>query len=492
MCEAHCEFPSTRCERVLPPPPRAPLMHYWTGKNAIFCSGRAMCGPCGETALGWSIFFIVAPTVVFCVLVLPNLLRYCTAAVAVGEALLFLAAVVSLFRAGFTEPGMLPRARPLPEGVAVPPAEVDVSTTTGKYCGKMRICRTCLVYRSSRCSHCSLCDACVLDFDHHCPWIGNCVGRRNYRMFVSFLIAANVKCLYILAFSIANLVLISTKDSIGISEAIAATPASLVLVIFCLFVLCTVGGLCSYHVGVMMDDTTTRMNIKHMNREVGESAPEPGCGNLWRRLCTSPPRSFLPSHPENWVDSSPESAVDSFDAVYGACDIDSIRRRVDEEGSHVVLTISQMHVLFSASNNSRQTAPVQTVGTGQAAPSAMIAPPAASESAAQSSATPTSIVSAAVTSSRIFHVPNTHIPGIPSTAPPTPVCEEVDAITRSREPQLATTLLRRQPACNPYLTSFQIRRYLVPGCIGSAIWQRQHSCTFLRLGRRVQRGARCR
>ena len=100
----------------------------------------------------------------------------------------------------------------------------------------------------------------------------------------AFLIAANVKCVYILAFSITNLVLVSMKDTIGISEAIAATPASLVLIIFCLFILCTVGGLCSYHVGVMMEDTTTRMNLKHIARDAGESTPEPGCGNLWRRL----------------------------------------------------------------------------------------------------------------------------------------------------------------------------------------------------------------
>jgi hypothetical protein len=258
-------------------------------------------------------------------------------------------------------------------------------------------------------------------------------------MFVSFLIAANVKCLYILAFSITNLVLVSTKESIGISEAIAATPASLVLIIFCLFVLCTVGGLCSYHVGIMMDDTTTRMNLKHMNRDAADSAPEPGCGNLWRRLCNSPPRSFLPSHPDNWVDSNPEAAVASFDAVYGACDIDSIRRRVDEEGSYVVLTITQMHVLFSASNSSRQPAPLQAAVHSQATPSATISPPPSSESATQSA----SSSSAAAASGRVLHTPNSRVPGVPSTAPPAPACEEVDAVTRSRAPQLLAALLRR-------------------------------------------------
>ena len=51
-----------------------------------------------------------------------------------------------------------------------------------------RPCKTCNIMRPSKTSHCVICDNCIMELDHHCFYISNCVGARNRKYFILFLI----------------------------------------------------------------------------------------------------------------------------------------------------------------------------------------------------------------------------------------------------------------------------------------------------------------
>lgn len=49
------------------------------------------------------------------------------------------------------------------------------------------ICTKCEMYRPPRAHHCRICKHCIRRMDHHCPWINNCVGEKNQKYFIQFL-----------------------------------------------------------------------------------------------------------------------------------------------------------------------------------------------------------------------------------------------------------------------------------------------------------------
>ncbi|TYH93260.1 hypothetical protein ES332_A13G241900v1 [Gossypium tomentosum] len=51
-----------------------------------------------------------------------------------------------------------------------------------------QLCTTCKIIKPLRAKHCSTCDRCVEQFDHHCPWVSNCVGKKNKWDFFLFIV----------------------------------------------------------------------------------------------------------------------------------------------------------------------------------------------------------------------------------------------------------------------------------------------------------------
>ena len=49
---------------------------------------------------------------------------------------------------------------------------------------KAILCGLCLRYKAERSHHCKQCNKCVYKMDHHCPWLANCIGFKNYKFFL--------------------------------------------------------------------------------------------------------------------------------------------------------------------------------------------------------------------------------------------------------------------------------------------------------------------
>jgi palmitoyltransferase len=65
-----------------------------------------------------------------------------------------------------------------------------------------RYCQRCAMDRPVRTKHCYACDHCVQRFDHHCIWLGACVGLGNHRLFLGLLACGSATCAVELALAL--------------------------------------------------------------------------------------------------------------------------------------------------------------------------------------------------------------------------------------------------------------------------------------------------
>ncbi|XP_076007170.1 palmitoyltransferase ZDHHC12-A [Genypterus blacodes] len=70
---------------------------------------------------------------------------------------------------------------------------------------RLRRCGYCLLQQPMRAKHCHTCKQCVRRYDHHCPWIENCVGERNHRWFIVYLLVQLLALLWALLIALSGI-----------------------------------------------------------------------------------------------------------------------------------------------------------------------------------------------------------------------------------------------------------------------------------------------
>ncbi|XP_077464725.1 palmitoyltransferase ZDHHC9 [Stigmatopora argus] len=243
------------------------------GKNTFCCDGRVMMAR-QKGVFYLTLFLIIGTCALFFAFECPYLAVHLSATIPVFAAVLFIFVIAMLLRTSFSDPGVLPRALPeearfiemeieaangnVPSGQRPPPRIRNVEINNQIV--KLKYCYTCKIFRPPRASHCSICDNCVDRFDHHCPWVGNCVGKRNYRYFYMFTLSLSLLTIYIFTFDIVHVVMRSVDD--GFLSTLKETPGTVLEVLVCFFTLWSVVGLTGFHTYLISLNQTTNEDIK--------------------------------------------------------------------------------------------------------------------------------------------------------------------------------------------------------------------------------------
>ena len=138
-----------------------------------------------------------------------------------------------------------------------------------------KVCRVCKTHVKLKSKHCGDCDRCVENFDHHCKWLNNCVGEKNYVHFFILIIALELMVIDQLAIGIYILVGFFRKDSIinSISRIYdinspAYAAVILTLCVLSLTVLIALAHLIALHVWLRLKKMTTYDYILYLREKV--------------------------------------------------------------------------------------------------------------------------------------------------------------------------------------------------------------------------------
>ncbi|KAM9776200.1 palmitoyltransferase ZDHHC18-B-like [Syngnathus typhle] len=241
------------------------------GKNRFFCDGRLItAGQSGMLPL--TLGLILVTSGLFFIFDCPFLVKHLTGCIPAIGGVLFVFVLVTLLQTTFSDPGILPRATTA-EAIDIEKQIDDTGSPSyrppprtkeiliNQQVVKLKYCFTCKMFRPPRTSHCSLCDNCVERFDHHCPWVGNCVGKRNYRFFYAFIVSLSFLTAFIFG-CVATHLTMRAQDGQSLLYALQESPGSAVELVICFFSAWCILGLSGFHTYLVAVNLTTNEDVK--------------------------------------------------------------------------------------------------------------------------------------------------------------------------------------------------------------------------------------
>jgi len=228
------------------------------GNNCLCCGGRAFMGPNLEY-LAVSVTLATVPTFSFVVGEWQFFEDHLSVVVGIIPLFLYVFIMGNLVCAAVTDPGVIPKNK-TPTDSAQPKFIKVIDGVQYKWC------RTCFIYRPPRAKHCPICDNCVDKFDHHCPWVGTCIAKRNYRFFLNFICTTFVLAVYVFIFAIIILTIESglASQPDGLLGAMRQRWGAMVGLVIGFMALLPVGGLAAYHLYLVSINQTTNEEVNEV------------------------------------------------------------------------------------------------------------------------------------------------------------------------------------------------------------------------------------